>query len=100
MIYITQFIFIKPGKEEVFHQFEELAIPLMKKYNGRLIYRLRPGTDSFVVTEEEQPYEIHFVSFASENDLESFMGDEDRLKFMHLKEESIKWTLLVKGEKM
>jgi hypothetical protein len=42
MIYLTQLIFVKEGKENVFHEFEDFAIPLMEKYNGRIIHRLRP----------------------------------------------------------
>ena len=100
MIYITQLIFVKPGKEDVFHQFEDVAIPLIERYNGKLIYRLRPDEDSFISAAEERPYEIHFVSFDSEGDLENFMRDESRLKFMHLKNESVRSMLLVKGGKM
>ena len=48
MIYLTMMIFVKEGKETVFHQFEELAIPLLKDYKGKLIYRLRPTKESFV----------------------------------------------------
>lgn len=100
MIYITQMIFVKDGKEEVFHEFEDLAIPLMEKYSGRIIYRMRPTEDSFITAAEEQPYEIHFMSFDSEMDLNNFMRDDERLKFIHLKDESIKSVFLVKGQKM
>jgi hypothetical protein len=34
MIYITQLIYIIPGQEAVFEQFEQVAIPLIAKYNG------------------------------------------------------------------
>lgn len=100
MIYITQMIFVKDGKEEVFHEFEDLAIPLMEKYSGRIIYRLRPTKDAYITSAEEQPYEIHFMSFDSEMDLNNFIRDDERLKFIHLKDESIKSVFLVKGEKM
>ena len=100
MIYITQLIFVKVGKEEVFHEFENLAIPLMEKYSGRLIYRLRPVKDAYVTSAEEEPYEIHFMSFDSDMDLNNFMRDDERLKFIHLKDESIKSVFLVKGQKM
>lgn len=100
MIYITQLIFVKEGKENVFHQFEELAIPLMERYKGRIIYRLRPDKSSFISGNDEQPYEIHFLSFDSEKDLESFMNDDSRLEFIHLKNESVKSMLLIKGLKM
>ena len=35
MIYLTLMIFIKEGKETIFHEFEDLAIPLLKDYNGQ-----------------------------------------------------------------
>ncbi|WP_199769297.1 hypothetical protein [Flavivirga eckloniae] len=97
---MTQLIFVKEGKEAIFHEFEDHAIPLMEKYNGRIIYRIRPDETSFVSGEKELPYEIHFISFDSENDLTNFMNDDRRLKFIHLKNESIQSTLLVKGEKV
>lgn len=100
MIYLTQLIFVKKGKEAVFHEFEDFAIPLMEQYNGRIIYRLRPNADTFIEENKKTPYEIHFMSFDSEEDLQEFLKDESRLKFMPLKEESIQSTFLVKGEKM
>jgi hypothetical protein len=48
MIYITQLIFVKEGKEEIFLEFENYAIPLMEKYNGKIIYRLRPSKENFI----------------------------------------------------
>ena len=93
-------IFIKEGKEAVFHQFEEFAIPILEDYNGKLIYRIRPSKESFISFEEELPYEIHFLSFESENDFFNFTKDKRRVTFLHLKEESIKSSFLVKGNKL
>ena len=98
MIYLTQLIFIHPEKEDVFQEFENFAIPLMEQYGGRMIYRMRPNEDSFIFADEELPYEIHYLSFDSDEDLNAFLKDESRLVFMHLKEESIKSSFLVKGE--
>ncbi len=100
MIYLTQLIFVKKGKEDIFHEFENFAIPLMGKYNGKIIHRLRPPKEAFISSSEEQPYEIHFISFDSENDLAEFLKDDARQKFMHLKNESVQSSLLIKGEKM
>ncbi|MBK8500777.1 MAG: DUF1330 domain-containing protein [Saprospiraceae bacterium] len=100
MIYITQLIFIKEGKEQAFLEFESSAIPLMEKYNGKILYRIRPGDESFVNKTSKTPYEIHFISFETEDDLNQFLLDEDRQKIMHLKEESIESTILVKGVRM
>jgi len=100
MIYLTQFIYIKEGKEEIFEQFENFAIPLMEQYNGEMLFRIRPQAGSFITGSENKPYEIHFLSFNSEQDLENFLSDDSRLRFIHLKEESVQTTFLVKGEKM
>lgn len=100
MIYLTQLIFVKAGRESVFQEFEEFVLPLMEKYTGKLIYRLRPPADSFISGDEERPYEIHFVSFDSESDFERYMKDDNRVKYLHLKEESVKASWIVKGVKI
>ena len=100
MIYITQLIFVKDGHESDFHAFEDVAIPLIEKYNGQLIYRIRPAKENFVSSEQELPYEIHLVSFPAEADLANFMKDDSRKKVIHLKEKSVRSQLLIKGHKM
>lgn len=100
MIYLTQLIFIKQGEELTFHEFEDFAIPLMKKYNGRIVHRIRPKAEDFIDNNKETPYEVHFISFDSETDFQAFMKDESRKAFIHLKEASVKSTILIKGEKM
>jgi hypothetical protein len=100
MIYITQLIFVKEGKEAIFHEFEDNVLPLIEKFNGQLLYRVRPDDSAYVVATGEKPYEIHFVTFESESDLQDYMKDDGRLKFIHLKNESVQSMLLAKGEKM
>jgi hypothetical protein len=97
MIYFTQLIYIRDGQEDVFNQFEEIAIPAIMKYNGKLLLRVRPDEKAFVEASIEKPYEIHLVSFETENDFYNFMQDELRKKFLHLKEQSIKAVILIKG---
>jgi len=99
MIYITQLIYIVPGKENTFNEFEDIAIPIISKYNGRLLLRVRPGEESFIETQMEKPYEIHFVEFDSEQDFENFKKDEERKKFLHLKEQSMRASILIQGRK-
>ena len=100
MLYITQLIYIKQGQENVFHQFEDVAIPTILKYNGQLLLRVRPAENTFIEANMEKPYEIHLVEFATENDLENFMNDEERKRFLHLKEQSINSVILIKGMKI
>ncbi len=99
MIFLTQLIYIKEGQESIFHQFEDIAIPTILKYNGRLLLRVRPTEDSFIEAHIDRPYEIHLVEFDSEQDFENFKLDEERKKFLHLKDQSVKSVLLIKGVK-
>ena len=98
MLYITQLIYLKAGQEEAFNQFEAVAIPLIAKYNGQLLLRLRPSNgDAIIESSIEIPYELHLVSFDTETDFSNFMHDEERKKFLHLKEQSIRTSMLMKG---
>ena len=100
MIYITQLIYIKEGQESTFHQFEEVALPIIAKYNGRLLLRVRPAENSFIEHSIDKPYEIHLVEFGNDEDFENFKKDDERKKFLHLKEQSVKASILYKGEKL
>ncbi len=100
MIYITQLIYIKQGQEDVFDQFEAVAIPIISKYNGRLLFRIRPSRDAIIEGNMETPYEVHLTEFESEMDFQNFMKDEERKQFLHLKEKSIESSILYKGEKI
>ncbi len=100
MIYLTQLIYIKEREEEVFDEFEAHAIPGILKYNGRLLLRIRPGENSFIEHSIDKPYEIHIVEFDSVQDFENFKQDKERLQFLHLKERSVRATLLIQGIKV
>lgn len=98
MIYITQLIFLKEGKADTFQEFEKIAIPIIAKYNGKLLLRIRPDASSLIES-IEQPYEVHLIQFNTDNDFEEFMKDKEREKFLHLKVQSIQSILLIKGQK-
>jgi uncharacterized protein (DUF1330 family) len=100
MIFITQLIYIVKGQAEVFEQFESIAIPIISKYNGKLMLRIRPQPDSIIEANTEIPYEIHLVTFKSENDFENFKHDEQRKQFLHLKEKSIRSAILIQGTQL
>ncbi|HLZ16256.1 MAG TPA: hypothetical protein VKQ08_04425 [Cyclobacteriaceae bacterium] len=100
MIYITQLIYLVAGQEDTFEQFEDVAIPVISKYNGRLLLRVRPDDASFIGHHGDKPYEIHLVEFDTVQDFENFKGDEERKKFLHLKERSIKASILIQGTRL
>ncbi len=99
MLFITQLIYLQPDKEIIFDQFEKIAIPILEKYEGKMLLRLRPEPLNVIEGNMEIPYEIHLISFGCEADYENFKADEERINFLHLKEQSIRNVLLIKGEK-
>jgi uncharacterized protein (DUF1330 family) len=100
MIYLTQLIYIKEGQEAIFDQFEDIAIPAIEKYNGRLLVRVRPDEHSFIGDQAVRPYEIHLVEFNSEEDFQNFNLDEERKRLLHLKEQSVRTVFLIKGVRL
>ena len=65
-----------------------------------MMLRLRPENNSIIESAIEQPYEVHVISFETENDFERFMGDEERKSYLHLKNQSVKSVLLFKGKQL
>ncbi|PHN07915.1 DUF1330 domain-containing protein [Flavilitoribacter nigricans] len=98
MIYLTQLIYIYPGREAILDEFEARAIPLIAHYNGKLEFRIRPDAASVIEAGGEVPYEVHLVSFPSDADFQRFVQDKTRQQFLHLKEQAIRTSLLVKGQ--
>jgi hypothetical protein len=98
MLYYTQLIFVKKGQEDQFNLFESHVLPLLGKYNGTLLYRVRPTDDCVIEVNMDKPFEVHLVSFPSREDFEGYARDNDRLKYMHLKEASIEKALLIEGK--
>jgi len=100
MILITQLIYVIEGQEKIFDEFESIAIPAISKYNGRLLFRLRPTENDFIENHIDKPYEIHLVEFESQQDFDNFKQDEERKNFLHLKDQSIKASILIQGVKL
>lgn len=97
MIFITQLITIVEGQEQIFDEFENTATALLFKHNGCLLFRVRPTTNNFIGNSILKPYEIHFITFPKQEDLDNFMQDKERNKHLYLKEQSVKISFLVKG---
>ena len=61
---------------------------------------MRPDGKAYIESCIENPYEIHLVEFNSEDNFHQFLQDEERKKFLNLKEQSIKTSSLYKGIKL
>lgn len=97
MIYYTQLIYIKPGKEKVFEEYENKVLPILAKYEGSLLLRVRPNANSLIDSSIDIPYEIHLVSFPDRKSFDNYAGDETRKSVLALKEESTLHVLLIEG---
>jgi uncharacterized protein (DUF1330 family) len=97
MIVITQLVYLHPGKEGAFDEFEAVAIPLIGKHGGELFLRVRPPPESVIAGSIEPPYEIHLVRFPSDEDLARFTSDPERQRLLHLKDDSVRSLLVVRG---
>ncbi|NHA04518.1 DUF1330 domain-containing protein [Mucilaginibacter sp. HC2] len=97
MLYFTQIVFIRDNKEYEFNLFESYVLPLLHKHGGELIYRVRPTADCVIETSLGNPYEIHIVTFASQQGFDGYLNDEERVKHMQLKENAIEKVLLIAG---
>ncbi len=97
MVYLTQLIYVHEGREAMFEEFEAIVLPLLSKHHGQLLLRLRPDRASKIAGTEELPYELHVVSFESDDDRVRYSNDAERARVLHLKEQSVARTLVLEG---
>jgi hypothetical protein len=67
-------------------------------YSGELVLRLRPDEASKIGGTGELPYEVHIVRFETEDGLVRYAQDEERQRWLHLKDRSVRSALVIKGE--
>ncbi len=87
---ITVFIYVHPGKENEFFEYESKVLPLLEKHSGRLLQRFRPERECSMAEEQNDlPFEVHVISFALKAGLEYYKNDPERKKYQYLAEQSI-----------
>jgi uncharacterized protein (DUF1330 family) len=97
MIFLTQLIYVREDRKQVFHDFESIVLPLLGRHGGELLLRLRPDAASIVGGSAEPPYEVHVVSFQNEDSLTAYMSDPARRAVLHMKDASVRSSMLIKG---
>ena len=91
---IVAALFIHPGCEVEFAQFETAADLIMHRYGGRLERRigLAPSTD--------QPHEVHLVTFPDQESFERYRADPDLLAMADLRARAIRQTIAWVGDEL
>lgn len=97
MIVVTQLIYVHEGHEDDFLEFESVVLPLLPHHGGELLLRARPHPKAIIAGTSEPPYEIHLVQFPDEAALDRYMNDPTRRAVLHLKDRSVRATVVVKG---
>src|SRR4029450_3184646 len=100
MIYVTQLIYVREGHEADFDRFESIVLPRLSAYSGELLLRLRPDPASRIGGTAEQPYGVHIVRCQTDDDLARYSQDEERMRWVHLKDSSVRSALLIKGSSL
>jgi uncharacterized protein (DUF1330 family) len=85
MVHFTQLIYVKPGSEETFHAYEDRVLPLLERHGGRLLFRARFARGAVLHTEMGSPYELHLVSFPSDEHVQAYLDDPERRQHLELK---------------
>jgi uncharacterized protein (DUF1330 family) len=98
MIVLTQLIYLHDGCEQTFQEFEAIVLPLLASHGCELMLRLRPDPASYIAGSCERPYELHLVRFPDDDALSRYANDDARRAFLHLKEASVRSTLVVAGQ--
>ena len=86
---IVAALFIHPGREAEFEQFEMAAESIMQRYGGRLERRIGfpSGADP------NQPHEVHLVTFPDRESFEGYRADADLLAMADLRARAIRQTV-------
>jgi uncharacterized protein (DUF1330 family) len=72
---LTQIVRIPADGVNAFQQFESRVLPLLPRYGGALVQRVR-GRDG--------QFEVHLVSFPSQEALDAYLDDPERVAALPL----------------
>lgn len=101
MIFITQIIHAHPDKEKEYQEFEDFAAQLMLAYGGKIIHRIQPAKECFINhLSDTLPFEVNILSFPSEAKFMDYFNDTKRQEYIHLKNETIQPSFMLKGNKL
>jgi uncharacterized protein (DUF1330 family) len=87
---IVAALFIHPGRERDFEEFETAADSIMKRYGGRVERRIGFAAS----TDPNQPHEVHIVTFPDQDSFERYRADADLQALAELRARAIRQTTI------
>ncbi|WP_310397135.1 DUF1330 domain-containing protein [Hymenobacter sp.] len=96
-LYITVLLYLVPGQEQAFAEYEAYALDLLVRHGGQVVCRVRPSGETFLAPGQEHPYEIQVLAFPSSAIFEQFMQDPARQARTDQRRQAIRETLLITG---
>ncbi len=87
-------LFIHPGQEAAFREFESAAARIMGRYGGQIERVIRPER---AVPEGSVPHEVHLVSFPGDAAFTAYRADAELAGLAALRQAAIARTEMVVG---
>ena len=87
-------LYVNPGREAEFEQFESAAAQIMQRYGGAIDQRIG------VATGQDQPHEVHIVSFPDERSFQEYRADPDLQALADLRSQTIRETTIWFGTEL
>jgi antibiotic biosynthesis monooxygenase (ABM) superfamily enzyme len=86
-------LFIHPGREAEFEQFESAAAAIMQRYAGKIERRIACASQAG----QDRPHELHIVTFPDQQSFDRFRSDADLAALADLRARAIRETTVWPG---
>jgi uncharacterized protein (DUF1330 family) len=93
---IVAALFINPGCEAEFEQFEASAEKIMRRYGGSIERRIGFPTNA----NADHPHELHIVAFPDQQAFERYRADPDLQALAQLRAQAIRQTIVWVGAEL
>jgi uncharacterized protein (DUF1330 family) len=93
-LYLTVLLYVKPGMDEQFQDYERKVRPIIESYGGRFEKIIRPANIS---GELAMPDEVHWLSFPSEQSFLRYRTDPVLPQLAHMRASATAKTIIISG---
>jgi len=92
LFYVVAQLYIYPGKEAEFHEYETQALHIARKHGGELICAFTPVYADAGI---ETPTEIHVLRFGDRSAFDTFKSDPEHAAIADWRADVIRKTVIV-----